>query len=238
MNSDLHYDLARYPTKDTIKMLTLLLDTAIKANDALESHHDRRKSNAFACFYAKSIPSISIQAYLTRILKYCPCSNECFLAVLIYLERLKKPTPTRAGLHIDSYNIHRLLIAGIMVASKLFSDVFFTNTRYAKVGGLPASELNVLEIEFLSLNDFSLYVSLDELQRNGDELLEQWKQNDTQPSSKLLETPEDALAPPVRRRARHLSIDKHVEMADNMDNHRVYKRPTCNSSPPSGVAKE
>ena len=36
---------------------------------------------------------------------------------------------------IDSYNIHRLIIAGVTVASKFFSDVFYTNSRYAKVSG-------------------------------------------------------------------------------------------------------
>ena len=33
---------------------------------------------------------------------------------------------------IDSYNVHRLVIAGATVASKFFSDVFYTNSRYAK----------------------------------------------------------------------------------------------------------
>lgn len=34
---------------------------------------------------------------------------------------------------VDSYNIHRLVIAGVTSASKFFSDVFYTNSRYAKV---------------------------------------------------------------------------------------------------------
>ena len=34
---------------------------------------------------------------------------------------------------VDSFNIHRLVIAGVTVASKFFSDVFYTNSRYAKV---------------------------------------------------------------------------------------------------------
>lgn len=37
------------------------------------------------------------------------------------------------GFTIDSYNLHRLVIAGVTVASKFFSDVFYTNSRYAKV---------------------------------------------------------------------------------------------------------
>lgn len=34
---------------------------------------------------------------------------------------------------VDSYNIHRLVIAGVTCASKFFSDTFYTNSRYAKV---------------------------------------------------------------------------------------------------------
>ena len=37
------------------------------------------------------------------------------------------------GFTIDSFNLHRLVIAGVTVASKFFSDVFYTNSRYAKV---------------------------------------------------------------------------------------------------------
>jgi hypothetical protein len=126
-----HYDMARHPTKDTIKMLTFLLEKIIKVNDQQSIPGERRKSTSpYTCFHARSIPSISIYAYLTRILKYCPCANECFLALLVYFDRMGNTT---VGLQIDSYNIHRLIISGVMVASKLFSDVFFTNTRYAKV---------------------------------------------------------------------------------------------------------
>lgn len=43
---------------------------------------------------------------------------------------------------VDSFNIHRLVIAGVTCASKFFSDIFYTNSRYAKVShtsyGTPA----------------------------------------------------------------------------------------------------
>jgi hypothetical protein len=38
---------------------------------------------------------------------------------------------------VDSFNIHRLVIAGVTCASKFFSDVFYTNSRYAKVSWNP-----------------------------------------------------------------------------------------------------
>lgn len=47
---------------------------------------------------------------------------------------------------VDSFNIHRLIIAGVTCASKFFSDVFYTNSRYAKVRPKPSltRRLNVL----------------------------------------------------------------------------------------------
>ncbi|KAJ9125492.1 hypothetical protein QFC22_000453 [Naganishia vaughanmartiniae] len=145
--------------------------------------------SAILCFHARNVPTISIEAYLQRILKYCPITNEVFLSLLVYFDRMSKmqlgtsqsngqaianevghQTGIR-GFAIDSYNVHRLVIAGITVASKFFSDVFYTNSRYAKVGGLPQSELNQLELQFLLLNDFNLVISVEEMQRYADQLL-------------------------------------------------------------------
>lgn len=73
---------------------------------------------------------------------------------------------------VDSFNIHRLVIAGVTCASKFFSDTFYTNSRYAKVGGLPLAELNHLELQFLLLNDFRLAVPVEELEAYGTMLVE------------------------------------------------------------------
>lgn len=73
---------------------------------------------------------------------------------------------------VDSYNIHRLIIAGVTCASKFFSDVFYTNSRYAKVGGLPLAELNHLELQFLLLNDFRLAVPVEDLEAYATMLVE------------------------------------------------------------------
>ncbi|CCF52952.1 hypothetical protein NDA14_004581 [Ustilago hordei] len=182
------------------------------------------------CFHARNVPSISIESYLLRILKYCPATNEVFLSLLVYFDRMSRmgtgakfgangdgevageaaglpraveratgqsdlgidasarqsdgsassmstreaqpyTHPGIRGFAIDSYNVHRLMIAGVTVASKFFSDVFYTNSRYAKVGGLPPHELNQLELQFLLLNDFRLTIPLEEMQRYADQLL-------------------------------------------------------------------
>ncbi|GJC99018.1 cyclin [Colletotrichum higginsianum] len=72
------------------------------------------------------------------------------------------PQPTLPGAQatyfvVDSFNIHRLIIAGVTCASKFFSDVFYTNSRYAK---------------FLLLNDFRLAVPVEDLEAYGTMLVE------------------------------------------------------------------
>ena len=46
--------------------------------------------SATLCFHARNIPAISIEAYLQRILKYCPTTNEVFLALLVYFDRMAR----------------------------------------------------------------------------------------------------------------------------------------------------
>lgn len=140
MGDNVRFDLGTNPTDVTIEALALLLNKIITANDHLianettkqehTSTHRRNSQVGCTCFHARTIPSIDIKAYLLRINRYCPAKNEVFLSLLVYFDRM-----SQSSLHmrIDSFNIHRLVISGVTVASKLFSDTFFTNTRYAKV---------------------------------------------------------------------------------------------------------
>ncbi|XDG07295.1 hypothetical protein ABKA04_006910 [Annulohypoxylon sp. FPYF3050] len=92
-------------------------------------------------------------------------------------KRIRQPPPPPSAAPatyfvVDSFNIHRLIIAGVTCASKFFSDVFYTNSRYAKVGGLPLAELNHLELQFLLLNDFRLAVPVEDLEAYATMLVE------------------------------------------------------------------
>jgi hypothetical protein len=171
------YDLVKHSCKNTIKLVSRRLKKFIEMNDKIPN------SNAILThFHSKNVAPISIESYLNRILKYTLCGNECFLSVLVYFHRMSQiqnyipsfPSSCKRNKKpfiINSYNIHRLLIAGITVSAKFNSDIFFLNSHYAKVGGLPINELNSLEMEFLMLNNYDLHVSVEELQYTGDCLL-------------------------------------------------------------------
>ena len=163
-----------------------------------DEEEDEMKNKYLAnvlAFHGKNVPGISLHAYLTRVLKYCPVTSDVFLSLLVYFDRIAKKAnnlrkkkeasstleggeedPSSEQLFVmDSYNIHRLIISGITVSSKFFSDIFYKNLRYAKVGGLPLEELNYLELQFLLLLDFKLMISVEDLQNYGDLLLRFWK---------------------------------------------------------------
>ncbi|KAJ7797416.1 cyclin-domain-containing protein, partial [Mycena olivaceomarginata] len=96
---------------------------------------------------------------LLHIQKYCPNTNEVFLSILVYFDRMSKlAAATDRKFVIDSYNVHRLVIAGVTTASKFLSDICYPNSRWAKVGGLSQAELNELELQFVLLNDFRLVI--------------------------------------------------------------------------------
>ena len=64
--------------------------------------------------------------------------------------------------------------------------MFYTNSRYAKVGGLPPHELNQLELQFLLLNDFRLVIPYDEMQRYANRLLAYWENKETEENNSSL----------------------------------------------------
>lgn len=111
-------------------------------------------------------PSISVKSYLERIAKYANCSGECFVLALVYIDRLIQ----RNNFVINSLNVHRILITSVMLAAKFFDDHYYNNTYYAKIGGVPRNEMNLLELEFLFLVNFSLYLDPNEYQKYHSEL--------------------------------------------------------------------
>ncbi|KAI5958412.1 PCL7 [Candida margitis] len=180
-------------------------DDFVDDEDEEEDNEMKNKylANVLA-FHGTNVPGISLHAYLARVLKYCPVTNEVFLSLLVYFDRIAKKAnnlnqkrKSRANgdghddsdtseaeqlFVMDSYNIHRLIISGITVSSKFFSDIFYKNLRYAKVGGLPLEELNYLELQFLLLLDFKLMISVEDLQNYGDLLARFWKREQSNAS--------------------------------------------------------
>jgi len=95
-------------------------------------------------FDAVSVPAMSVHCYLVRMHRYTKFDFVCFHVATWYLHRLAQIEPAYCP---TLHNIHRLLVAALLVASKATDDIFHANLFMAQCGGIGVSELNKLEVE-------------------------------------------------------------------------------------------
>ncbi|CAD8120130.1 unnamed protein product [Paramecium sonneborni] len=144
-----------------INSIARVLDEIVRETDIIESPQE-------TVFHTNKKPSISLAKYLERIQMYSYCSNECFVLALIYIDRIQKKNQ---DVIINSFCVHRFLLACIILSIKYNDDDYYKNDYYAKVGGITISELNKLEQELLTLLDYELYVSQKEYYYYKDKLM-------------------------------------------------------------------
>lgn len=108
-------------------------------------------------FLSKKVPAITIKNYLERLIKYTKIENTTLVLILIFIDRVCDINKIR----LNYFNIHKLIIASMLVSIKYNEDDYFSNEFYAKVGGIKMAEMNKLEYEFLSLIEFNLFVNED-----------------------------------------------------------------------------
>lgn len=132
-------------------VLAFVLQQMIQANDVLGQPS---VNTNFSCPLTKA-PSISLLMFVQRMMRFLPATKELYIVALIYLDRVVALNPE---ITLTLYNVHRLFITAVHVASKFLDDLFYSSTFVAKVAGVPPDELNRLEIEFLAAIRFSLFV--------------------------------------------------------------------------------
>ena len=118
-------------------------------------------------FISKKIPSITINDYIDRLLKYSKVSEEIFILVLIYIDLLNR----KYKINLNYNNIHKLILASFIVTVKFHEDEHYSLKYYAKLGGISLKEIINLEYVFLTLLDFRLYISEELFQKYNNYLL-------------------------------------------------------------------
>lgn len=146
-----------------IQVLSEVLERLCDRNDRFIE-----ENNVITRFHALRPPSIAIKYYLQRIAKYSNCSEECFVFALIFIDRLIR---TNENFLVNSLNVHRLIITTVMAAAKFFDDQYFNNSYYGKIGGVTCKEINLLEIEFLFMINFNLFVTAHEYKTYNERLM-------------------------------------------------------------------
>lgn len=95
-------------------------------------------------FDAVSVPAMSVHCYLVRLHRYTKFDFVCFHVATWYLHQLCLTDPAYCP---TLHNIHRLLVAALLVSSKATDDIFHANLFMAQCGGIGVGELNKLEVD-------------------------------------------------------------------------------------------
>ena len=127
--------------KDLGALVANMLMELIRINDQIPLRDGR-----LTRFHSRAPPGISVSDYLQRLIQHATLSPPILLSMVYYIDRLCSDYP---NFTINSLTVHRFLITAGTVAAKGLSDSFWTNPTYARIGGIPVSELATLELEFL-----------------------------------------------------------------------------------------
>ncbi len=127
--------------KDLGVLIANMLMELIRINDKIPLNDGK-----LTRFHSRAPPGISVKDYIMRLIQHATLSPPILLSVVFYIDRLCAEYP---AFTINSLTVHRFLITASTVAAKGLSDSFWTNPTYAKIGGIPTTELATLEMEFL-----------------------------------------------------------------------------------------
>jgi hypothetical protein len=150
------YEQAYEKNRCAVSDLQSLIATLGSVFEEMLEEAAKLPNNIVTDFHAKTVPSIGIRDYMARLSKFAHCSSECFIFALIYIDRFTEKHPNFV---INAFNVHRLFITSLVVATKFFDDRYYNNEYYAKVGGVSNAEINMLEIKFLHSLNYKLHVS-------------------------------------------------------------------------------
>jgi len=142
--------------KKFIKIITSTLCQLINDNFSNKIHN---KNSNIKIFYNKFIPEIKLSEYVLKIIELTKCEFNTIIYSLILIDKLYFK-----GFIINEYNIYKLLYISIIISIKMNQDIIYDNKYYAKILGVEPKELLILEINFLTLLNFNIYISNDSFQ--------------------------------------------------------------------------
>lgn len=133
-----------------------ILQRTLSAGDAnLVNNHANRQ------FVGPEIPDIPIRMYLNRLKRYFKCSSSCWVAMLIYLDRMLSISKAHEfPVLLDTLSAHRLIIGAALVAAKFHEDCHYSNEYYAQVGGISLKELNRIELLYCNLLCWDFHIEV------------------------------------------------------------------------------
>ncbi|GAB0496879.1 hypothetical protein MMPV_008200 [Pyropia vietnamensis] len=147
------------PDEALTNMVATVLDWVAATNSAVAAANLPAWQEEISAFYSVSVPDLSTASYVARLVTYCKASSAVLLVSLVLLDRLGTGPGSDPRLRVNGYNLHRLLVTAVMLASKSVEDRTFSAAHFAAIGGVDgAAEMAKLERLMLAALDWRVVV--------------------------------------------------------------------------------
>ncbi|CAD6262153.1 unnamed protein product [Miscanthus lutarioriparius] len=146
------------PPPQELVMVARAVQRLVARNDAVADGRGAgggRGMRAFEVAKGAPAPRIGVPEYLERVHRYAALDPECYVVAYAYVDMAAHRRPAAI---VASRNVHRLLLASLLVASKVLDDFHHSNAFFARVGGVSNAEMNKLELELLDVLHFAVAV--------------------------------------------------------------------------------
>ena len=130
------------------------LELIIEENKKLNNYQKIIKLQRKLIFSSLKYSKISLSQYIKRINKYTEMGESTFIIALIYIDRICE----LSNIILTPFNIHRLICTSVLIAIKYNEDIIYENSFYADIFGIDSEELILLELKFLELINFNLFI--------------------------------------------------------------------------------
>lgn len=137
-----------------VHSISITLMQLITDNKAKRHYNEKLKQQAKQIYTSRKLPEISVNDYIVRIAKYMKIEDSTLILALIYIDRITR----KRKIFVNEYNVYRLFFMSVVVATKYNEDKHYSNTYYAKIGGVELEQLNQMECEFVMGINFDLFV--------------------------------------------------------------------------------
>ena len=147
-----------------IKKISQLLEDICDENTKNFKENNYGENLKIKPFLSKNIPQISIKDYLERLYKHTKINCSTIILILIYIDRICNIQKFK----LTYFNIHKLILASMIIANKFNEEEQYTTKFYSKLGGVPIAEIIFLEYNFFFLLNFNLFVKDELYQKYSD----------------------------------------------------------------------
>ena len=144
-------------TVEIINFINCNLTKIIEINKKLKIKQSRGPNEPL---FSKKIPKLTLEQFLSRIIKYTEAENMTMLLAFTYIKKLIE----KENFILGKNNVYRLLLGSVVLAIKVLEDKKYDNGSYSEIGGLSLTEFNEIEYSLATRLNFEFNPHYEDLE--------------------------------------------------------------------------